>query len=114
MGRLGDDQNRWEKKKVGSSRGKRKIFVCVHTQVWTDAGCVGDEVAPVTGLRAEVVLPPRRRGGMLFLGFPSCPRFPQAPRFAGGPSETGLRPSELQDFLPMAGWAAKWCGDVEG
>ena len=29
---------------------------------------------------------------------PSCPRFPQAPRFAGGPDETGLRPSQLQRF----------------
>ena len=51
--------------------------------------------------------------GIVFLGSPSCPRFPQAPA-SRGPSETGLRPSELQDFLPIAGWAAKWCGDVEG
>ena len=35
--------------------------ICTHTRVWTDAGCAGDAVAPVTGLRPAVVLPTSSR-----------------------------------------------------
>jgi hypothetical protein len=36
--------------------------------VWTDAGCAGDVVAPVTGFRPEVVLPHVVAVAMLSLG----------------------------------------------
>ena len=44
---------------------------------------------------------------------PSCPGFLR-PRFAGGLRKPGSVLLSEKDFLPIARWAAKWCGDVEG
>ena len=67
-------------------RGGRKFF-----QTGRDFSGAG---GAVESGRSDGMLSP----GLTFLPPRKCPRFPQAPRFAGGPSETGLDPSERKRF----------------
>src|ERR1700735_1816259 len=50
-----------------------------------------------------------------FPGLPlPAPGFLRPPASRGGLRKPGSVLLSEKDFLPISGWAAKWCGDVEG
>jgi hypothetical protein len=60
-----------------------------------------------------------RSDGMLsssltFLPPANAPGFLRPPASRGGLRKPGSVLLNEKDFLPIGGWAARWCGDVEG